>query len=134
VFAYLLGTKQDTDITLLRGIGAPFSFEAEGNVVNQIRIKVTNRGSAERSYRIVLAGAEGARLVLPENPFLVAAGASRTESAFIILPPTAFTDGQRPVRFEITDGDRFTGAYPYLLVGPESPEEPSEPDEAGAPR
>ena len=134
VFAYLLGTKQDTDITLLRGIGAPFSFEAEGNVVNQVRIKVTNRGSAERSYRIVLAGAEGARLVLPENPFPVAAGASRTESAFIILPPTAFTAGQRPVSFEITDGAQFTGAYPYLLVGPESPRKSSESDEAGEPQ
>jgi cytochrome c oxidase accessory protein FixG len=134
VFAYLLGTKQDTDITLLRGIGAPFSFEAEGNVVNQVRIKVTNRGSAERSYRISLAGAEGARLVLPENPFPVAAGASRTESAFIILPPTAFTDGQRPVSFGITDGARFTETYPYLLVGPESPRESAEPDEPGESR
>jgi cytochrome c oxidase accessory protein FixG len=127
LFGYLLGTKQDTDVTLLRGIGAPFSFEAEGNVVNQVRIKVTNRGSAERSYRIVLSGAEGARLVLPENPFQVAGGATRTESAFIILPPAAFAGGQHAVSFQISDGASFTESYPYLLIGPESEEdEPGE--------
>jgi len=129
LFLYLLGTKQDTDITLLRGIGAPFSFEAEGNVVNQIRIKVTNRGSVERSYQISVSGADAGRLVVPENPMRVGAGAVRTESAFIILPPAAFEDGERRVIFRISDGDRFSQDLEYTLIGPEASEQ-REPGEA----
>ena len=126
LFVFLLGTKKDTDVTLLRGIGAPFSFEAEGNVVNQVRIKVTNRGTSERAYRISLAGAEEGRLILPENPMRVAAGAVRTESAFIVLAPDAFADGRRLVRFTITDEDRFTGEFEYTLIGPEPRDEETE--------
>jgi cytochrome c oxidase accessory protein FixG len=123
LFVYFLSTKQDTDVTLLRGIGAPYSFEPDGRVVNQIRFKLTNRGSAERRYTVGMTGDAGAQLILPENPMSVPAGAIRTESAFVILPRSAFHDGQREVEFRISDGDRFAGKYSYLLVGPEHDDE-----------
>jgi cytochrome c oxidase accessory protein FixG len=123
LFVYFLGTKQDTDVTLLRGIGAPYSFEPDGRVVNQIRFKLTNRGSAERRYTVILTGDAGGQLILPENPMSVPAGAIRTESAFVILPRTAFHDGQREVGFRISDGGGFAGEYSYLLVGPEHDDE-----------
>jgi cytochrome c oxidase accessory protein FixG len=124
VFGYLLSTKQDTDITLLRGIGAPYAFDVDGRVVNNIRIKLTNRGGEERRYRIELLEAEGIRLVAPENPLPVAAGSVRTEGVFIMASAGAFEDGQRPVRFRISDGGKFTAEYDYLLVGPREGEHP----------
>jgi cytochrome c oxidase accessory protein FixG len=117
-FVYLLSTKQDTDVTLLRGIGAPYAFDADGQVVNNIRIKLTNRASEERRYRIELIDPDGIRLVVPENPLPVAAGAVRTGGVFVIAAPGAFEGGQRPVRFRISDGAAFTAEYDYLLVGP----------------
>jgi len=123
LFVYFLSTKRDTDVTLLRGIGAPYSFEPDGRVVNQIRFKLTNRGSTERRYTVTMTGSAGGQLILPENPMSVPPGAIRTESGFVILPRTAFHDGQREVGFQISDGATFAGDYSYLLVGPEHDDE-----------
>ncbi|MEO8450324.1 MAG: cytochrome c oxidase accessory protein CcoG [Gemmatimonadota bacterium] len=119
ILAFFLLSRPDTDVTLLRGIGTPYSFQADGRVVNQIRVKVTNRGTTTRRYRIELSGADGAEVVSPENPLEVAPGAVRSTSLFVVVSRSAFHDGQRPVIFELSDGDAFQGAYPYNLVGPE---------------
>jgi cytochrome c oxidase accessory protein FixG len=129
VFAYLLATKQDTDVTLLRGIGAPYSFDAEGQVVNNIRIKVTNRGGEERRYRIELVGGDGLRLIAPENPLAVAAGSVRTEGVFVVAAAGTFEDGQEEVTFRISDGGKYSADFEYLLVGPREGEHGRERDE-----
>jgi cytochrome c oxidase accessory protein FixG len=123
LFVWMLGTKADTDVTLLRGAGAPYSVEADGDVVNQVRLKVTNRGADERRYAITLEGADGGRLIAPMNPLAVAPGAVAQTSVFVVLPRDAFADGVRDVHFGVDDGGRFHGRFPYRLVGPE--------DEAG---
>jgi len=132
-FVYLLSIKQDTDVTLLRGIGAPYSFDADGQVVNTIRIKVTNRGGEERRYRIELADADGLRLIAPENPLPVASGSVRTGGVFVVAAAGRFEDGQRPVRFRITDGGDYTAEFEYLLVGPREGEQERERDEGKEP-
>jgi cytochrome c oxidase accessory protein FixG len=128
LFTYLLSTKEDTDVTLLRGTGAPYSFDADGQVVNNIRIKVTNRGREERQYRIDLADPDGLRLVAPQNPLPVAAGAVRTEGVFVVAPANHFEDGQRSVRFRISDGGSYSAEFEYLLVGPRDGEHRTGPE------
>jgi hypothetical protein len=119
LLGYFLSTKRDTDVTLLRGIGAPYSFDAEGRVVNNIRIKLTNRAGAARRYLIELDDdGEDLRLLAPENPLPVGAGAGRTEGVFVMAPPDAFDDGRRSISFRISDGERYSESFEYLLVGP----------------
>jgi cytochrome c oxidase accessory protein FixG len=114
-----LATRSSADVTLLRGVGAPYTLGQDGNVVNQVRIKVANRAGADRRYRIALEGAPGARLVAPLNPLPVAAGRAQTTSVFVELPPGAFDRGVRPVRFRLSDGRGWARAFDYELVGPE---------------
>jgi cytochrome c oxidase accessory protein FixG len=118
LLVYLLSTKQDTDVTLLRGVGAPYSFEPDGSVVNQVRIKITNRGGTERAYTIALEGVDGARLIAPENPVRIPAGTARSASVFVVMDRTRFEQGKRAAAFRIGDGGSFGGTFEYLLVGP----------------
>jgi cytochrome c oxidase accessory protein FixG len=122
LLGYNLAIRQNAEVTILRGIGAPFTFETDGNVVNQIRVKVRNREDSERSYRIELLGAERAQLIAPDNPMVVGAGQSATTTVFVVLPPGEFHDGERHVTFRILNGAGFTGEFPYELVGPERDE------------
>jgi len=135
LLGYFLSTKRDTDVTLLRGIGAPYSFDAEGQVVNNIRIKLTNRAAAERRYLIELEeDDDDVRLLAPENPLPVGGGAGRTEGVFLMAPPEAFEDGRRAISFRISDGGRYRESFEYLLVGPrrgEHQERDGEPRESG---
>ncbi|MCC6899672.1 MAG: cytochrome c oxidase accessory protein CcoG [Polyangiaceae bacterium] len=105
------------DVTLLRGIGAPFVEQPDG-IQNQIRVKVENRTSAKQRYRVVLLDAPDAKLIAPENPLPVRAGSHESTSVFVIVPRTSFQDGQRPVRFRVTDEAGFEKELSYKLLGP----------------
>ena len=121
-FVWALNDRQDAEVTVLRGIGAPFTEEADGRVANQVRVKVVNRDDDDRAYRLEVAGVSdvpGATVIAPENPLRVARGQMATTSIFVLLPATAFTAGERAVTVKVDDGHGFSTAVPYRLAGPE---------------
>lgn len=120
LLVYNLGARPVADVTVLRGLGAPFTRDAEGMVVNQVRLKIVNRSRAERLYLIALPEGSEARLVVPRNPVPVTGGATVEASLFVVASPGAFRGGEHLITFVITDQAGFEGRYPYRLVGPAS--------------
>jgi len=122
LLAWNLGTKADTDVTLLRGQGAPFTRNPTGAVVNQIRLKITNRGTVARSYRIALDDDddEHLQLIAPRNPMSVAPGATEESSLFVIVPAKRFHQGEFRATFLLDDGLAFRDTLTYRLLGPGS--------------
>jgi cytochrome c oxidase accessory protein FixG len=118
-FLVALATRSAADVTLLGPIGAPFTREADGSVVNQVRFRVANRSGAAQSYTIEYLDDAGARLIAPENPLPVAAGETRTTSLFVVQPVDRFDDGERHVRFRVSDGAAFSRSFDWRLLGPE---------------
>ena len=116
--AYLLASKSPADVTVLRGIGSPFTMLPSGEVSNAIRVKVVNRTGEARTYQIDLLDMDGARVVAPANPLPVAPGQTETANLFIIAPSSELTGGSREVRFRISDGGGFQQDVPYRLLGP----------------
>ena len=110
--------KSTADVTILRGLGAPFSVLQSGVVSNQIRIKIANRSAEERSYSFELLDADGLTLVAPENPLTVSAGDSQMTAAFITTEPSSFTAGELEITLRITDGVDFEEIRAYRLLGP----------------
>ncbi len=118
-FVFALLTRSPADVTLLGGLGSPFTIEANGDVVNQVRLKVANRTAEDRAYTITYVDEPGARLIAPENPVRVQAGHTLTTTVFVVQSPTRFERGERRVRFRLTDGDTFTREFNWRLLGPE---------------
>ena len=106
------------DVTILRGIGAPFT-ESGASVVNQIRIKIRNRSGADQGYHVEIADLSCATLIAPEDPLTIAAGEQRATSVFVMAPKSAFRGGARAVHFRITDARGYHAELPYQLLGPE---------------
>jgi polyferredoxin len=117
-FVFMLSTKAAADVTLLRGVGDPFSIDAEGRVVNQVRLRITNRSRADRQYRIEVDGAAGGTVVVPVNPIPVAHGRTETTSFFITLPASSFATGEPEVEVHVRDGSGFDGEFDWRLLGP----------------
>ncbi len=122
LFLYFLGSRATTEVTLLRGTGAPYELSDDGMVVNQVRIRLANRNADTRRYRISMIGAPDAKLIVPINPLPVESQRIGTASVFVISPRGDFTDGARSVMFRVEDGDRFGRNYLYRLPGPEGHE------------
>ncbi len=113
----LASTRKAAEVTILRGIGAPFELQ-DGLVTNQLRVKIQNRSDQERHFEMALLDAPGALLVAPEFPLSVAAGERRTTSVFVRIPPSSLVQGRRSIRLEITDELGFSEQLPYGLLGP----------------
>jgi len=132
--AITMWRKPAADLTVLRGLDGPFSTEADGRIANQVRIKVTNRRSESIAYPIVFSGLVGAALdagapvldstqvtvVAPENPLRVEAGETRTTSVFVLLPASAFVNGERWVNITLSDDRGYLETRRYRLLGPNS--------------
>jgi cytochrome c oxidase accessory protein FixG len=139
VLAVLLGglftamfTKAPADITVMRGLEAPFIEQADGHISNQIRIKITNRRGSEQQYTMTVDGLIGGDLtaadvsiVAPENPMTIASEGSRSTSMFIVLPARAFTNGERFIKLVIGDGKGYQETINYRLLGPSSATAPA---------
>ncbi|HTY80832.1 MAG TPA: cytochrome c oxidase accessory protein CcoG [Candidatus Bathyarchaeia archaeon] len=121
MLGWSLTHRQSADVTVLRGLGSPFTILPSGEVSNQIRIKIVNRASGDRRYLIELADGEGLRLIAPDNPVAVAEGHTATATVFVTAPHTMFRNGDRDVHFKVSDGRDFTDIVPYRLLGPEAP-------------
>ncbi|HUX33235.1 MAG TPA: cytochrome c oxidase accessory protein CcoG [Gemmatimonadaceae bacterium] len=118
-FLFALGTKATADVTVLRGLGEPYVTEADGRVANQLRVKITNRAGVDHRYQVTVRGVDDGTVIAPENPLAVAAGQTDAMGLFVMLPPSAFHDGERNITVHIIDGAGFVGDVPYRLVGPE---------------
>jgi cytochrome c oxidase accessory protein FixG len=110
--------RPGADVTILRGIGAPFT-ESGASAVDQIRVKIRNRSGIAQSYHIELSDLSDATLIAPEDPLLIAAGEQRTTSVFVLLPNGDFSRGARSVHFRVTDTHGYRAEIPYRLLGPE---------------
>lgn len=124
------GRRTTADVTVLRGIGAPFVLEGQ-TVRNQIRVKIENRhGTAERFGIEVLVGEgsqlepaarQGLSVVNPENPLVVAANDRRTTSLFVVGPRSSYREGKIPIVVRITPSEGPPTDEPYVLLGPDGP-------------
>lgn len=118
-FTYALITRDAADVTVLGGLGEPFTRESGGRVANQLRVKIANRTNVDHDYRIGVTGAEAGSVVVPQNPLHVAAGETAVTPLFVLLPAKAFHDGEHRVVVRVSDGGGFSVNVPYRLVGPE---------------
>ncbi len=107
---------QRSEITVLRGIGAPFA-EQGPLVRNQLRIKIRNRNREDTAFRLSLEGSTDSQLIAPENPVNIAAGEQTSVGAFVLTPRAEFQGGVRPIDVVVTEPDRAT-RVPYKLLGP----------------
>jgi cytochrome c oxidase accessory protein FixG len=114
----LLG-KESADVTVLRGLGSPFTVLPSGEISNQIRLKVANRDKAARSFTFRIEEPD-LTLVAPENPLLVDGGDSASTVAFVTADRASFANGERPVTLVVDDGAGFTYRHVVRLLGPAS--------------
>jgi len=110
-------SRPRADVTVLRGIGAPFTLQGD-TVTGELRVKIANRTHEKARYRIELVGAPSVRLIAPENPLDVAPGAQRTTAMFAVAARDAFRAGRREITVRISDESGMRQDVPYRLLGP----------------
>ena len=117
-FVVTLSRRELAEVTVLRGTGEPYVVQRDGRVANQLRVKITNRSGSRRTYAIGVDSLPMDALIVPQNPFPVASGATAATSFFILLPRDSFRNGQRRVTVRVSDGADFVTSVTYPILGP----------------
>jgi hypothetical protein len=117
----MLASQRDAHVTLLRGPGMPFNELTDGEISNQIRVKIRNRSGQDAQYQIEMVGEGPARLLIENNPLTVKDGQTETQPLLIVAPRSAFQQGRCEIRLRISDNRRFDQQLTYLLLGPQGP-------------
>jgi cytochrome c oxidase accessory protein FixG len=123
VLAGLVGTlllvgraRPSAEVTILRGLGAPFTVSGD-DVVNQLRLKVTNRAEKSGKFGVTIIGMPEARLVAAELPLHLAPSEQGTASFFVMAPRSAL-HGSRHIQLRVGDS-KNAELVSYTLLGPE---------------
>ncbi len=120
VFGFLLLTRSAADVVIFRAPGQPFLMLQQGEVMNVLRVKVTNRGDSPQTLRITLSGPAGARLGNAE-PVQLQPGQTQEQKVEVLAPTTIFTGtGSAAVTVHVRSeaGDEVDVAKPFNLLGP----------------
>ncbi|NJK89059.1 MAG: cytochrome c oxidase accessory protein CcoG [Myxococcales bacterium] len=118
IMVVAFGSKQNADLTVLRQLNAPFVVSEDGTIRNQLRVKVVNRASGDRTYRLSISGIAPEAIVAPQFPLMVRMNDSLTSPVFVTLPAARFEDGKLDVRVHVEDGEGYSEEIPFILLGP----------------
>lgn len=123
------GRRPGLDVTVLRGVGAPFVLSGN-DVQSQLRVKLEDHSghAGPSQVEVLLARKQGsaplatlgARAIIPENPVLVPALGRRTTSLFVLVPRVAYVGGSLPIIVRVRPAAGPSVDVPYRLLGPEN--------------
>lgn len=121
--------RQGTDVTVLRGIGAPFVLLGD-DVQSQLRVKLEDHSgrAGEHRLEIVLPRGTGTvplesiggRAIMPENPLLLPALGRKSTSVFVLVPRSAFVGHSLPIVVRVKPPVGPSVDVSYRLLGPEN--------------
>lgn len=117
VLAITLSIKEDADVTVLRGLAAPFVADGD-SVRNQLRVKIVNRAADARTFTISVPELPESDLIAPQNPLTVEGEHDATTPIFVTVPKGAFVGGFKKIVVHVTDGKGYQTDVPFQLLGP----------------
>ncbi len=122
LFTVVLLNKPATDLTVLRGMGRPFSVMSDGRVENQLRIKIVNRTEAPRQYAIAVHTVQGGD-ALPQEQVdadIIALKPSEmtTVPLRLFVDPAKYTAGRLDAVVTVTDDEGTAVNETVVLRGP----------------
>jgi len=119
--AWVLLARSTFEFEVTRQPGAPFYLQSDGQVVNRLHLRLTNRTSTEQRFNVAVLAPEGAALVTADMPIIVPAQDVVHLDALVRTPPSLFhgSFGRLSARIEAVGGASKPQAKDFVLLGPE---------------
>ena len=117
-FGYLIVTRADALVEVIRGGREPYRLLPAGEVANQQRVRITNQLNQRQSFTIEVLGPQGAKLVISESPITVEPERLVTVNAVATVPRSVFVDGQATIKYLVRSDKGFRKEIEFLLLGP----------------
>lgn len=120
VFTLLLSTMGGVDLTVLRGLGHPYTMLDDGRVSNPVKLRIVNRTEQTRQVGVEVVSPAGATLRTDESRPTVASGESALLLGSLVAPAEAFVDGRCVVTLRTVAEDGKAREARFIMTGPRS--------------
>jgi cytochrome c oxidase accessory protein FixG len=118
IFVFLLTGRAVGEAAILPRQGAPFYTLESGEISNQVRLRMVNRGTEPAEFRVAVGGHDNVRLIVDWTSVTLKPNESTTVGVAVALPADAFdARGRCPVEITVS-APEFTKSMEYLMLGP----------------
>jgi cytochrome c oxidase accessory protein FixG len=119
ILSLTLAKREPADIVMLHGGRVAYRTLPNGNIANQIDVRITNRTDQAQRYKLTFKNPPmGMNMIAPLNPLSVAPRRTGTSIVFITSPPHLFRKGGISIRLQVDDGKNFSKQRLFRLLGP----------------
>jgi len=110
--------RSPANVEILRAAQEAYRIMPNGDVANQMRIRLTNRKASAQSFTIKLVEPKEANLVVSMQPFVCGPNQVDAVNVVVTSPRNAFTKGSQKAMFEIESDKGFKETKEFILLGP----------------
>jgi len=122
LFTYRLVNLATGEAAILPRQGAPFYELPSGDIANQVRLRVVNRGEKSAEFDIRVADVDalrGVKLAIENLPLTLRPLESVTVGCVLEAPRSLFSNrGALDAGIVVSGGDRFSKSLSYHMLGP----------------
>jgi cytochrome c oxidase accessory protein FixG len=117
VLAFLLITRDDVDVTILRATGAVYQTLPDGRLANIYNIKMANKTRNEIPITLKLENVKG-EIEIIGGEFKVGSEGYRTQPFIIKINPTELHERKTPLKIGVYEGDKKLKTAEVTFMGP----------------
>jgi cytochrome c oxidase accessory protein FixG len=118
IFLVVFFNKKSADVTILQGLGQPYSETVPGEIISQVRVNIENRSGRDAVYTLEIPSTAQARFARQPAAISLAAGQAVTTPISIVAPVAAFSQGRYDIPLHISDDQNFKQDIACRLLGP----------------
>ncbi|MCU0694524.1 MAG: hypothetical protein MUF54_24345, partial [Polyangiaceae bacterium] len=118
ILSTLIIRRASFEYDVVRRTGAPFYVQADGLVVNRVRLRITNRRDTAQQFNLEVVEPSGADLVTTQLPVQLASRAVVPVDALIRVPGSRFDDGRVEAVLRVAAAGGAALDTPFVLLGP----------------
>ena len=119
-FAFAVASKYSFDARIIRGKGAPFSLNVDGNTTNSFSMRIVNRSSQSQSYELSVVSPDSVSLEIIEPQRLNLDTQQSALIPFQLQFPTSLTSGvgNKEVTLHVKDQSGNERDIQFRIIGP----------------
>lgn len=117
VLAFLLITRDDVDVTILRASGAMYQTLPDGRLANVYNIKMANKTRNEIPITLKLENVQG-EIEIIGGEFKVSGEGYRTQPFIIKISPTELRERKTELKIGVYEGEKKLKTAEVTFIGP----------------
>jgi cytochrome c oxidase accessory protein FixG len=118
VLGFLLFTRKDIDVTIIRTAGMLYQERGEDSISNLYNVKLINKTTREEKIKIALEGRAGRIQMIGKEEVTIPAEGQAAASFFVVLPLEEIHQRKTAVKLSIGQGGEVVAKPSTSFLGP----------------